>query len=199
MEIPERSPKRPVGWSKPYWARTGIYATVTLVSVLVSLIVVGFGCGVLLRAAIPAAPPLVWRMVELVLDILIVIGVTWYFASREGYDKRKSRGRICVGGGFLFLLMQAPVALVLAYAAGPIANTMAELVYYGNQSDYAASLEPPPRLLVLGCMVVAQVCVLIPATVLFERMGAAAYRREQAAIIEEARRLQEEGSAEETE
>ena len=198
MEMPERSSKRPAGWSKPYWARTGIYATVTLVSVLVSLIVVGFGCGVLLRAAIPA-PPLLWRVMELALDLLITVGVTWYFASREGYDKRKSSGKLCVGGGFLFLLMQLPVALVLSYAAGPIANTLAELIYFGNQSDYAASLEPPPRLLVLGCMVVAHVLVLIPATVVFERIGARAYRRERAALIEEARRLQEEVILDETE
>lgn len=194
MEMPERSPKRPIGWSKPYWARTGIYATVTLVSVLVSLVVVGFGCGVLLRAAIPA-PPLAWRLIELLLDLLIVIGVVWYFASQEGYAGHQSHGKICIGGGCLFLLMQAPVALLVPYAAGPIANTLAELIYFGNQSDYAASLEPPPRLLVLGCMVVAQVCVLIPTTVAFERVGAAAYRREQAAIIAEARRLQEEGTS----
>ena len=198
MEMPERSRKRPVDWSKPYWARTGLYVTVTLVSVLVSLIAVGFGCGVLLRAAIPASP-MVWRIIELVLNLLITVGVMGYFASREGYSKRKSSGKICVGGGFLFLLTQLPVALVIALAAGPIANTVAELIYFGNQSDYAASLEAAPRLLLLGCMVAADILVLIPAAVLFERLGAQAYRKEQAALIEEARRLQEEGSSEETE
>ena len=98
------------------------------------------------------------------------------------------------------LTASMPVAfLVLSYAAGPIANTLAELIYFGNQSDYAASLEPPPRLLVLGCMVVAHVLVMIPATVVFERIGARAYRRERAALIEEARRLQEETASDTTE
>lgn len=185
MEMPERSPKRPVGWSKPYWARTGLYTAVTFVSFLVSLIVVGFGFGVLLRAAIPA-PPVVWRGIELAADGLITVGVTWYFASREGYDKRTANAKTCVGGGLLFLLMQLPAALVVPAAAGPMASSLAQLIYFGNQSDYAASLESAPPLLRLGCMVAVDLCVLIPAMAVGERRGAKAYEREKAALIEQA-------------
>ena len=190
MEMPERSNKRPVGWSKPYWARTGIYATVTLVSVLVSLVVVKFGCGVLLRAAINAAP-WIWRVVEVALDLLITVGVAWYFGTLEGYQKRTANRKICVGGGFLFILSQSPLALVFHYAAGPLAGSVARLLYFANQPDYAANLESPPPLLVVGCMLVAEACVLIPTVTLAEQSGAKAYEKERLAIIQEAAERQE--------
>ena len=187
MEMPERSTKRPVGWSKPYWARTGLYTAVIFVSALVSLIVVGFICGILLRAAIPA-PPLVWRSIELVLDLCITLVITWYFGSQEGYANRRAYSKRTLGGGGLFLLMQLPVALVFRPAAGPMACTLAELIYFGNQSDYAASLEASPPLLVLACMVVVDLCVLIPAMIACERLGAKVYEKEKAELIEQARR-----------
>lgn len=186
MEMPERSQKRPVGWAKPYWERTGIYTAVVFVSSLTSLIVVGFGCGVLLRAAIPA-PPFLWRVIELLLDLIITLTVAWYFASQEGYAKRTCRTKVSVGGGFLFLLAQLPIALVLRPAAGPMACTLAELLYFGNQTDYAASLEGAPPLLVLGCAILVDVCVLIPAMAVFERWGVRAYEKEKAELIEKAK------------
>lgn len=191
MEMPERSPKRPVGWSKPYWARTGLYAASTLVSFLFSLLVVRFGCGMVLRAAIPAAP-ITWRVIDTVLDLLVTVAVAWYFASREGYDKRTANTKTCVGGGLLFLLIQSPAALVFPPAAGPLASTLAQLIFFGNQSTYAASLESPPPLLIVGCMVIADVFVLIPAMVLGERIGALAYEKEKAALIEEGNKNEEE-------
>ena len=185
MEMPERSTKRPAGWSKPYWARTGLYTAATFVAFLVSLIVVGFVFGVLLRAAVPA-PPLVWRAVDLTADLLITVGVTWYFASREGYGARAAHTKHCVGGGLLFLLVQLPAALVFSPAAGPMANTLAELIYFGNQSDYAASLEAAPPLLRLGCTVAVDLLVLIPTMAFGARWGAKAYEKEKAALIEQA-------------
>ena len=190
MEMPERSTKRPVGWSKPYWARTGLYTAATFVSFLVSLIVVGFLCGVVLRAAIPAQP-LVWRCIELALDMLITVAAAWYFGSREGYDKRKANGKHCVGGGLLFLLTQLPVALVVPAAAGPLAATVAELIYFGNQSFYSGTLERTPPFLLLGCTVLADLLVLIPTMAVAERLGAKAYEKEKAALIEEAKALAE--------
>lgn len=185
MEMPERPTKRSPGWSKPYWARTGLYTASTFVSALVSLIVVGFGCGVLLRAAIPA-PPLVWRGIELAIDLLITVAATWYFASQEGYSKRRANAKTCVGGGLLFLLVQLPVALVFSPAAGPMANTLAQLIYFGNQSDYAASLETAPALLRLGCAVAVDLLVLIPAMAACEHWGAKAYEKEKAALVQQA-------------
>lgn len=183
MEMPERSPKRPAGWSKPYWARTGLYAAATLVSFLFSVLVVRFGCGVVLRAAIPAAP-ITWRVIDTVLDLLVTVAVAWYFASREGYDKRTANAKTCVGGGLLFLLIQSPAALVFPPAAGPLATSLAHIFYFGNQSDYAASLDAPPPLLTVGCVLLANLLVLIPAMVLGERIGAKAYEKEKAALIE---------------
>lgn len=189
MRMDNRPSKRPPGWSKPYWARVGLYTIAMLVSFAVSLILVRFGCGVVLRAAIPA-PPIAWRVTDMVLDALICGAVTWYFASREGYDKRTADGKACVGGGFLFLLVQCPVAILCggaAFAAGPLASTLARLIHFGNQSIYVDSMDSPPLLLVLGCMAVADVCVLIPAMAIGERMGAVARQKEIAAIQKEAR------------
>lgn len=190
MEMPERSTKRPVGWSKPYWARTGLYTAATFVSFLVSLIVVGFLCGVVLRAAIPAQP-LVWRVIETALDLLITVAAAWYFASQEGYSKRRYSGKICMGGGLLFLLVQLPVALVVPAAAGPLAATVAELIYFGNQSFYSGSLEPTPPLIRLGCMVAIDLLVVIPTAIVAERVGAKVRQKEIAALIEEAKKLAE--------
>ena len=47
--------------------------------------------------------------------------------------------------------------LVMPAAAGPLAFTLAQWIYFGNQSAYAATLESPPPLLLLGCAVVADV------------------------------------------
>lgn len=192
MEMPERSNKRPVGWSKPYWARTGLYTAATFISYLVSLLVVRFGSGVLLQAAIPAAPIVFWRVLNVMLDLIITVAATWYFASQEGYTKRTSNAKTCVGGGFLFLLVQLPLALVMPAAAGPLAFTLAQWIYFGNQSAYAATLESPPPLLLLGCAVVADVLVLIPAMAFAERLGAIAHKKETAALIEEAKKQEEE-------
>ena len=187
MEQRNRQPKRPLGWMNPYWARAGLYVGVTLVSFLVSLLVVRFGCGVLLRAAIPAEP-VVWRAVELVLDLLLSAGVTWYFASREGYTKRTSGVKTCVIGGLLFLLAQCPVALLCQGAplvTGPMAATLSKLLYFGNASMYASNIDSPPPMLTLVCMVVTEIGVLIPVVTMAERYGAKAYRQEVAAIKEE--------------
>lgn len=197
MEMPERSTKRPVGWSKPYWARTGLYTAATFVSFLVSFIVVGFLCGVVLRAAIPAQP-LVWRVIETALDLLITVAAAWYFASQEGYSKRTANGKTCVGGGFLFLLVQLPVALVMPAAAGPLASTLSQLIYFGNQSIFSGQLESPPPLLRLACMVVVDLLVLIPVMAIAERAGARVRQKEIAALIEEAKRLEEAQRAAET-
>ena len=141
-----------------------------------------------LRAAIPATP-ITWRVIETVLDLLITVVAAWYFASQEGYSKRKSSGKICVGGGLLFLLVQLPVALVVPAAAGPLATTVAELIYFGNQSFYSGSLEPTPPLIRLACMVAIDLLVVIPAVTVAERVGAKAYEKEKAALIEEAKEL----------
>lgn len=187
MEQRDRQSKRSLGWAKPYWARAGLYVCVTLVSFLVSLLMVRFGCGGLLRAAI-SAEPVVWRAAELVLDLLLSAGVAWYFASREGYTKRTSGAKICVVGGLLFLLAQFPVALLCQgapLATGPMAASLSELLYFGNGSIYASSIDSPPPMLTLACMVVTEAAVLIPVVTLAERYGAKAYRQEVAAIKEE--------------
>ena len=191
MEMPERSNKRPVGWSKTYWARTGLYTAATFIAYLVSLLVVRFGSGVLLQAAIPAAP-IVWRVLNVALDLIITVAATWYFASQEGYTRRTANAKTCVGGGFLFLLVQLPVALVMPAAAGPLATTLAQWIYFGNQSAYAATLESTPPLLLLGCAVAVDVLVLIPVMALAERLGAIAHKKETAALIEEAKKQAEE-------
>ena len=188
MRMDNRPSKRPPGWAKPYWARVGLYAVVTLASFVAGLLIVEFLCGVVLRAAIPASA-IAWRIIESVLDLLITVAVAWYFSSREGYDRRTAGGKICVGGGFLFLLVQCPGALLcggIPFAAGPLASTLAKLLYFGNQSIYVDAMDSPPVWLVLGCMAVADVCVLIPTVVLGERTGAALRQKEIAAIKEAA-------------
>lgn len=187
MEQHKHRHKRPRGWSKPYWAWAGLYVCVTLSSFVASLILVGFVCGILLRAAIPAEP-IVWRTVETVLDAVIYVVAAWYFASQEGYAKRTAQTKACVVGGTWFLLLQCPVALLLSgapYAAGPFASRLAQLLYFGNESLYASSLEPTPPLWVVGCTVVGNLCLLIPAMAVFDRLGAQTYQKEQAKLIAE--------------
>lgn len=187
MEQRHKTPKRPMGWTKPYWDRTGLYVCVTLVSFLVSLVAVRFGCGVLLQAAIDAQP-VVWRVIELALDILISVGVTVYFASREGYAKRAAKSKITAVGGGLFVLAQAPIALVCQGAAlvtGPMATSLAQLLYFGNASMYTSDIDSAPVWWTLACMAITEGAVLIPAMVAGERLGAKAYAKEQAALIGE--------------
>lgn len=184
MQNEKRSPKRPIGWTKPYWARVGWYVTAVALSFLVSLLVVRFGCGVLLRAAI-SAEPIVWRAVDTALDLLLTLGVALGVASREGYDKRASSAKTTVVGGLLFLLVQCPLAAVIPATAGASASTLAQLLYFGNDSIFAGSIDKPPLALTLIGMVITDLCVLIPAMVVGERVGANAYRQEQAAIKRE--------------
>ncbi len=181
MQNEKRSPKRPMGWTKPYWARAGLYVAVVAVSFLVSLLVVRFGCGVVLRAAIPAEP-IVWRVVDTVLDLLITVCVAVYFSSREGYDKHASSAKTTVVGGLLFLLVQCPLAAVIPATAGASASTLAQLLYFGNDSIFASSIDKPPLALMLIGLAVTDLCVLIPAMVVGEGVGVNAYKREQAAI-----------------
>lgn len=181
----EKRSKRPMGWTKPYWDRTGLYVCVTLVSFLVSLLMVRFGCGVLLRAAIDAEP-VVWRVAELMLDVLISVGVAVYFASREGYTKRAANSKITAVGGVLFAVAQAPIALVCqgsAIVTGPMATSLAQLLYFGNESMFASDIDAAPVWWTLACMVVTEAAVLIPATVVGERLGAKAFRREEATLV----------------
>ena len=177
----ERHPKRPLGWMNPYWARAGLCAVVVALSFLVSLVVVRFGCGVLLRAAIPAEP-LVWRTVDMVLDGIITACAAVYVASREGYTKRTASVKRSVVGGALFLLLRCPVALLIPVTAGPLATSVAQLLYFGNDSIFASSIDRPPVVLTLVGMVAADLCVLIPAVAVGDCLGAKAYRQEQAAI-----------------
>lgn len=177
----ERQPKRPLGWMNPYWARAGLYVAVVAVSFLVSLLVVRFGCGVLLRAAIPAEP-MVWRVVDVVLDLIITICVAVYFSSREGYAKRTASAKTTVVGGLLFLLLRCPVVALIPATAGALASSVAQLVYFGNDSIYASSMDKPPLVMTLLCMAIADLCVLIPAMAVGDCLGAKAYKKEQAAI-----------------
>lgn len=181
MEQRERTSKRPLGWMNPYWARAGLYVAVVAVSFLVSLLVVRFGCGVLLRAAIPAEP-MVWRVVDVVLDLIITICVAVYFSSREGYAKRTARAKTTVVGGLLFLLLRCPVVALIPTTAGALASSVAQLVYFGNDSIYASSMDKPPLVMTLLCMAIADLCVLIPAMVVGDGLGVKAYKKEQAAL-----------------
>lgn len=181
MEQRERTSKRPLGWMNPYWARAGLYVAVVAVSFLVSLLVVRFGCGVLLRAAIPAEP-MVWRAVDATVDLLITLAVAVYFSSREGYAKRTASAKTTVVGGLLFLLLRCPVVALIPATAGALASSVAQLVYFGNASIFASSIDKPPLVLTLLCMAATDLCVLIPAMAVGERIGARAYKREQAAI-----------------
>ncbi|MBQ7088410.1 MAG: hypothetical protein IJN04_02085 [Clostridia bacterium] len=173
--------KRPKGWEKPYWARVGWYVTAVALSFLISLLVVRFGCGVLLRAAI-SAEPLVWRVVDAALDLLITLGAALGVASREGYEKRTARAKTTAVGGLLFLPVHGLIAAVIPATAGPLASTLAQLLYFGNDSIYAGSMEQPPLALTLACMAAVDVLVLIPTMVVGDRIGARAYKEEQADI-----------------
>lgn len=190
-----RAPKRPRGWSKPYWAQAGLCVCVTLLTFVISLILVSFVCGVILRAAIPA-PPVVWRAIETALDAVLYAAVAWYFGTREGYTKRTYNTKVTLVGGLWFALIRCPVALVFGgapYAAGALARTLAHLVYFGNQSLYVSGIDTAPPLLTAACALVADLCVLIPVTVLAERAGAKAFKAEEAALIErQAKEAQEE-------
>lgn len=177
----ERQPQRPLGWMNPYWARAGLCVAVVALSFLVSLLIVRFGCGVLLRAAIPAEP-VVWRAVDVALDGIITTCVALYFASREGYAKRIASVKKSVVGGLLFLLLRCPVAFLIPITAGPLATSLAQLLYFGNASIFAGSIDKPPSALTLVCMAAADLCVLFPAMAVGDRRGAKAYKREQAAI-----------------
>ena len=186
IERPNRAPKRPRGWSKPYWAQAGLCVCVTLLAFVMSLILVSFVCGVVLRAAIPA-PPVVWRAIETALDAVLYAAVAWYFGTREGYAKRTYNTKVTLVGGLWFALLRCPVALVFGgapYAAGALARTLAHLVYFGNQSLYVSGIDTAPPLLTAACALVADLCVLIPVTVLAERAGAKAFKAEEAALIE---------------
>ena len=178
-ERPHRAPKRPRGWSKPYWAQAGLCVCVTLLAFVASLIIVGFLCGVVLRAAIPA-PPVVWRAIETALDAVIYAVVAWYFATREGYTKRAAHTKVTLMGGLWFALLRCPVALLFdgaPYAAGSLARSLAHLVYFG-------SIDTAPPLLTAACALVADLCVLIPVTVIAERVGVKAFKAEEAALIQ---------------
>lgn len=181
MEQHEQKSKRPLGWMNPYWARAGLYVAVVVVSFLVSLLVVRFGCGVLLRAAIPAEP-VVWRVVDTVLDLIITVCAAVYFASREGYSKRIASVKKSVVGGLLFLLLRCPVAFWIPVTAGPLATSLAQLVYFGNDSIFASSIDQPPAVLTLIGTAIADLFVLIPAMAVGDHLGAKAYQKEQTAI-----------------
>lgn len=186
-EKPYRPPKHPIGWTKPYWARAGLFTTVLLVSFLVSVIVVRFICGILLQAAIPA-PPILWRWVNLGLDLLITLWITLYFASREGYAKRGYNVKANVLGGLLFLLAQCPMVILFQgspFATGALATSLAQLIYFGNQSSFSSTLETPPGWLLLGCMAVVDLLVLIPVMAWGDYLGARSRAKEVAKLKEE--------------
>ena len=181
MEIADnRQPKRPPGWMKPYWAKAGWYAVIVLASFLVSLLVVDFGCGMLLRSVI-TAEPIVWRIVDVVLDVFIAAGVTLYFAVREGYDKRIYSVKTVEWGGVLFALMQLPVSLLFGgaiYVTGHLPYSLASLIYYGNQSIFEETLGSAPPPLILLCMVAAIPLVYMPTMMIGTRLGVRQYQQE---------------------
>lgn len=180
MEIGDnRPPKRPKGWMKPYWAKAGTYAAAVLLSFVVSLLVVDFGCDMLLRSAIEA-PPILWRWVDVVADVLVGVGVTLYFAIRDGYAKRAASLKQDIGGGLLFMAAQALVALPIGavYVTGHLAYTASGLIYFGNGSLFEESLGSAPPALILLCMLAAVPLVYMPAMVWGTRLGARAYRQE---------------------
>lgn len=176
---------------KPYWGRTGWYAASVLVSFLIGLLVVDFGCGMLLRSAIPAAP-IVWRIVEVVLDLMISVGVTLFFAIRDGYDKRFSSVKMDVQCGLLFLLMQLLIATPLGtiYVTGHLPYTVASLIYFGNASIFAETVESVSPMLLLLCMVAAVPLVYMPVMMLGTRLGARQYRQEIEELKEDHQRRQ---------
>lgn len=186
MEIGDnRQPKRPKGWMKPYWAKAGTYAAAVLLSFVVSLLVVDFGVGILLHSAIDAQP-IVWRIVDVVLDVLIAVGVTLYFAIRDGYAKRAASLKQDIGGGLLFMGLQLPVSLLFGgaiYVTGHLAYTVASLIHFGNGSVFEESLGSAPPALILLCMLAAVPLVYMPAMVWGTRLGARAYRQEVEELV----------------
>ncbi len=188
MEIADnRNPKRPTGRMKPYWARMGLYVIVLMVSFLVSFLVIAFGCDVLLQAMIPAEP-IVWRIVAVVLSALIGVGVTLYFAIRDGYAKRAASFRVDVLGGLLLIPLQLLVVLLLggaSYATGYLPASIAKLIFFANQPMFAETLEMVPPALTLLCTVAAVPLVYIPAMVWGTRLGVRVYEEEIAELKEE--------------
>ena len=180
MEIADnRQPKRPQGWMKPYWAKAGWYAVIVLVSFLVSLLAVDFGIGILLHSAVEAQP-VVWRIVDVVLDVLIAVGVTLYFAVRDGYDKRAVSHKVNILGGLLFMGLQALVALPFGaiYITGHLPYSLASLVYFGNGSIFEETLGSAPPAIVFLCMLAAVPLVYMPAMVVGTHLGVKQYRQE---------------------
>ena len=187
MEIADnRQPKRPAGWMKPYWAKAGWYTVVVLASYLISLLVVGFGCDVLLQAVV-SAEPIVWRIVAVVLSILIGVGVTLYVAIRDGYAKRTSSLKVDVLGGVLFIPLQALVVTVLGgapYVTGYLPASMAKLIFFANQPMYSETMDPIPSVLTLLCTVAVVPLVYIPSMVYGTRLGVRVYEDEIAELKE---------------
>lgn len=174
-----RQPKRPPGWMKPYWAKAGWYAVIVLVSFLVSLLVVDFGVGILLHSAINALP-VVWRIVDVVLDVFVAAGVTLYFAVRDGYDKRAVSHKVNGLGGLLFMGLQALVALPFGsiYLTGHLAYSLASLIYFGNGSIFEESLGSAPPAIIFLCMLAAVPLVYMPAMMVGTRLGVRQYQQE---------------------
>lgn len=180
MEIADnRQPKRPQGWTKPYWAKAGWYAVIVLVSFLVSLLVVDFGVGILLHSAIDA-PPVVWRIVDVVLDVFVAVGVTLYFSVRDGYDKRAVSHKVNVLGGLLFMGLQALVALPFGtiYITGHLPYSLASLIYFGNGSIFEETLGSAPPAIIFLCMLAAVPLVYMPAMMVGTRLGVRQYQQE---------------------
>ena len=187
MEIADnRKPKRPKGWMKPYWAKAGWYAAAVLLSFVVSLLVVDFGVGILLHSAIDAQP-IVWRIVDTVLDVLVAVGVTLYFAIRDGYANRTVFHKVDVLGGLLFMALQTLVALPFGaiYITGHLPYSLASLIYYGNGSIFEESLGSAPPALILLCMLAAVPLVYMPAMMVGTRLGARQYQQEMDELKED--------------
>ena len=180
MEIADnRQPKRPPGWMKPYWAKAGWYAAAVLLSFVFSLLVVDFGIGILLHSAMDAQP-IVWRIVDVVLDVLIAVGVTLYFSTRDGYAKRVVSPKADALGGLLFMALQTLVALPFGaiYITGHLPYSLASLIYYGNGSIFEESLGSAPPALILLCMLAAVPLVYMPAMMVGTRLGVRQYQQE---------------------
>lgn len=187
MEIADnRQPKRPPGWMKPYWAKAGWYAAAVLLSFVVSLLVVDFGVGILLHSAIDA-PPIVWRIVDTVLDVFIAVGVTLYFAIRDGYAKRSVSRKADALGGLLFMGLQALVALPTGaiYITGHLPYSLASLICFGNGSIFEESLGSAPPALILLCMLAAVPLVYMPAMMAGTRLGVRQYQQEMDELKED--------------
>lgn len=187
MEIADnRQPKRPPGWMKPYWAKAGWYAAAVLLSFVVSLLVVDFGIDILLHSAIDA-PPIVWRIVDTVLDVCIAVGMTLYFSIRDGYAKRSVSHKTDALGGLLFMGIQALVALPTGaiYITGHLPYSLASLLYFGNGSIFEESLGSAPPALILLCMLAAVPLMYMPAMMAGTRLGVRQYRQEMDELKED--------------